>query len=62
MARNRVARGLPPIPREAPIMKDLDKLANLPPRTKTESLSVLEREAILAGIYWGLTKRRICKN
>ena len=43
-------------------MKDLDKLAGLPPRSPTESLSVLEREATLAGIYWGLTKRRICKN
>ena len=42
-------------------MKDLDKLANLPPRTKTESLSVFERAAILVGIYWGLTRRRICE-
>ena len=62
MVRNRVDRGIPPIPREPPIMKDLDKLAGLPPRSPTESLSVLEREAILVGIYWGLTKRRICKN
>ena len=25
-----------------------------------ESLSVLEREAILVGMYWGLTQKRIC--
>ena len=43
MVSNRVARGVPPIPREPPIMKDLDKLAGLPPRSPTESLSVLER-------------------
>ena len=42
-------------------MKDLDKLAGLPPRTKTESLLVFEREAILVGIYWRLTQRRICE-
>ncbi len=40
----------------------MDKLAGLPPRSPTESLSVLEREATLVGIYWGLTKRRICDN
>ncbi len=61
MVRNRVARGIPPIHRDPPIMKDLDKLAGLPPRSPTESLSVLEREAILAGNYWRLTQRRICE-
>ncbi len=61
MVRDRVARGLPPIPRDPPIMKDLEKLANLPPRSPTESLSVFEREAILVGIYWRLTQRRICE-
>jgi len=62
MVRNRVARGLPPIPREPQIIKDLGELANLPPRNWNEALTVLDKEAILARIYWGLTQRRICKN
>ena len=60
MVRKREIRGLPPIPRDPPIMKDLQRLKELPPRGSNESLSVLEREAILVGMYWGLTQKRIC--
>ena len=41
-------------------MRDLQILKKLPPRGSNESLSVLEREAILVGMYWGLTQKRIC--
>ena len=60
MSRNRETRGVPPIPRNAPIMRDLGKLKELPPRSTSEALSVLEREAILVGMYWELTQNRIC--
>ena len=60
MSRNSQSRGVPPIPRDPPIMKDLQNLKELPPRGSNESLSVLEREAILVGIFWGLTQKRIC--
>ena len=29
-------------------------------RSTSEALSVLEREAILVGMYWELTQNRIC--
>ena len=41
-------------------MRDLGKLKELPPRSTSEALSVLEREAILVGMYWELTQNRIC--
>ena len=57
---NRVSRGVPPIARNAPIMRDLGKLKALPLRSTSEGLSVLERKAILVGMYWGLIQKRIC--
>ena len=39
-------------------MKDLEKL-KVPARSTSEGLSLLEREAIPVGMYWGLTQKRI---
>jgi len=36
------------------------RLKELPPRSGRDWLSMLEREAILVGMYWGLTQKRIC--
>jgi len=41
-------------------MKDLGKLKELLPRLTSEALSVLEREAMLVGMFWGLTQKGIC--
>ena len=57
MSRNREPRGVPPIPRDAPIIRDLGKLMELPLRSTSEALSVLEWEAILVGMYWRLTQQ-----
>jgi len=40
-------------------MKDLGKLKELLPRSTSEALSVLEREAMLVGMFWGLTQKGI---
>ena len=56
MVRKSEIRGALPISREPPIMRDLQKLKELPPRGSNESLSVLEREAILVGMFWGLCR------
>jgi len=52
--------GSQPISREPPIMRDLRILKELPPRSGRDWLSMLDREAILVGMYWGLTQKRIC--
>ncbi len=60
LVTSRRGMGSQAISREPPIMRDLRTLKELPPRSGHEWLSTLEREAILVGIYWGLTQKRIC--
>ena len=57
---SRRSMGHQAISREPPIMRDLRTLKELPPRSGHDWLSTLEREAILVGMYWGLTQKRIC--
>ena len=56
MSLNRSSRGVPQFPRKAQITKNLGKLKELLPRSTSEALPVLEREAILVGMYWELTQ------
>ncbi len=52
--------GIPPIIRKPPIAEDLDKLREKPPRaTNRETLSTLERMAILDGLCDGDAPGRI---
>ncbi len=61
MTQRQSRSGIPPHPRKPPIAGELETLAKLPPRTRGESLSALERLAVLNGLRYGLTPGRIAK-
>ena len=53
--------GIPPHLRKPPIAGELETLSKLPERERGESLSSLERLAVLNGLRYGLTPGRIAK-
>ena len=53
--------GIPPHLRKPPIAGELEILSKLPERERGESLSSLERLAVLNGLRYGLTPGRIAK-